>query len=191
MTRSSRILFASAVVWLAAAPAGAGTLDFWEDTRGAQDVTAVFPTGVAQTAVIVFDADSAEGGGVWDSVTDIRFRPTGSVVFTDFSCPSNPCVEGDDYVIGQDAEGPFLYIFSENRDTGERHGIFEIGTITFDGPQEPGSVQLDDCYYTDVNIQEHSCSSFVLVQLPEPAGAAALIAGAVLLFGPLRRRRVR
>jgi predicted outer membrane repeat protein len=188
MIRPFRILSASAVLWLAAAPAAAGSLDFWEDTRGARDVTASFPTGPAQNAHIVFDANSAETGGVLYFPTEIDIRPTGSVAFVAFDCEQQGCNESDyEFTPGNAAQGGKLVV--SFLDGYQLHGLFAVGTITFDGPQEPGSMPLVGCNYADLNGQERTCSPFVLLQLPEPAGTAALVACGALLFGPLRRRR--
>jgi hypothetical protein len=76
-------------------------------------------------------------------------------------------------------------------DLDPKFGPYDLGTITFNGPQAPGTMPLVNCNYTDLEYQEHSCNQFVLVTLPEPAGVVALLAGAALLCGPLRRRYAR
>lgn len=182
--RLPRILLASAAVLFTAASAAAGTLDFWEDSRGAQDQTAIFPTGVAQVAEIYFDADSAEAGGLIYGASEITIESRNSVSFTDFACELQGC-HPDDYA--WDAGR----VAVSDTDPNEKHGIYHLGTITFDGPQEPGSMPLVNCNYIGLDLVERTCSPFVLVTLPEPAGIAALLAGAALLFGPLQRRRAR
>ena len=74
-------------------------------------------------------------------------------------------------------------------DYDEKHGIYDLGTITFDGPQEPGAMPLVNCNYTGLDFREHTCSPFVLVSLAEPACAAALGAGAVTIAVLRRLRR--
>jgi hypothetical protein len=185
-----RTLLWSAAAWLAAAPAAAGTLDLWENTHGAEDVTALFPTGVARTAHIVFNANSGEGGGVLDGVTGIRIEPSGSVVFTAFHCDLDPCVAGEDYTFTPGGAGTGVVFVNDWNSFGEIHGIHGVGTITFDGPQEPGAVLLKDCNYLGLDSQEHSCTPFMLARLPEPGRALSLTAGAALALG-LRRRRTR
>lgn len=182
-----RILLASALIGLGASAAAAGSLDFWEDTRGARDVTAAFPTGVAQSAHIVFDADSAEGAGLAYFPSEIEIHPTGSVAFVSFDCELQGCNQNDyEFFAGNAGEGGKLIVSVIDGD--ELHGIFAVGAITFDGPQEPGSMPLVGCNYTTLDFVERTCSPFVLVTLPEPAGGAALLAGAALVLG-LRRSR--
>ena len=72
-------------------------------------------------------------------------------------------------------------------DFNEKHGIYDLGTITFDGVQQPGEVALVDCNYTGTDLVERTCDPFVLVTLPEPGAIASLFACAALLLG-LRRR---
>jgi hypothetical protein len=95
--RRSNILLASAIFAIAATTASAGSLDFWESSRGAPDVTAQFPTGSAQIADVDFDADSAEGGGMLLGATEIEIRPTDNVSFAAFTCQLKGC-HSDDYV---------------------------------------------------------------------------------------------
>jgi len=187
--RHQAILLASALVALATG-AAAGSLDFWESSRGARDVTADFPTGPAQIADVDFDADSAEGGGLLLGATEIEIRPTGNVSFTGFSCQLKGC-HADDYVFtpGNASQGGKLLVSDPDFD--EKHGIYDLGTITFDAPQQPGTMPLVNCNYTGLDFREHTCSPFVLVSLPEPASAAALFAGAALIAGLRASRRTR
>ena len=171
----------------AAVPAAAGSLDFWESSRGAQDTTATFPTGPAQVASIVYDADSAEGGGLLFGASEIEIRPAGSTVFTAFSCSFQPCQKNNDYTFTTGGQGAGLLRVTDSY-ADEQHGVRPLGAITFDGPEQPGSMPLVTCNYTGLDLQERTCSPFVLVSLPEP-GAAASIAALALLFGPLARRR--
>src|SRR2546427_366132 len=92
-TKMSRhqIALAAVLIGLAASPAAAGSLDVWEDSRGARDITALFPTGAAQAAHIVFDASSAETGGLIWGVSDIEILAKGSIDFVDFSCELQGC----------------------------------------------------------------------------------------------------
>ena len=188
--RRPGILLASALLAFAATTATAGSLDFWEDSRGAQDVTANFPNGSAQIADVDFDANSAEGGGLLLGATEIEIRPTGNVSFTAFTCQLQGC-HADDYVFtpGTASQGGKLLVSDPDFD--EKHGIYDLGTITFAGSQEPGSMPLVNCNYTGLDFVERSCSPFVLVSLPEPARASALLAGAALLAGLRACRRAR
>lgn len=186
--RRRTMLFASA--WVAfAAGASAGSLDFWEDSLGARDVTASFPTGTAQIADIDFDADSAEGGGLLFGASEIEIRPNGNVAFTAFTCELKGCAGDFTFVPGNASQGGFVRVSDADGD--EKHGIYDLGTITFDAPQQPGTMPLVKCSYTGLDFVERSCSPFVLVSLPEPMRVAALGAGAVLLAGMSARRRTR
>jgi len=189
--RRHGILLAVSVVWLAATAAAGGSLDFWENTRGAEDVTASFPTGPAQTAHIVFDASSAETGGLIFGASEIEILAKGSIDFVAWSCELQGCNQSD-YSFDPGTESttprPGRVVVSDP-DLDPKSGLYNLGTITFNGPQAPGNMPLVNCNYTDLDYHEHSCSPFVLVTLPEPAGAVAWLAGAALLFGPLRRRR--
>ena len=188
--RRLEILLLSAALIAAAAAAGAGSLDFWEDSRGAQDVTAAFPpSGAAQTAHIVFDASSAETGGLIFGASEIEILPEGSMDFVAWDCELQGCNESDYvFVPGTDPNGR---VAVSDPDVEPKSGLYQLGTITFIGPQEPGTMPLVGCNYTDLEFEEHTCDQFVLVTLPEPAGSAALLAGAALLLGPLHRRRAR
>jgi len=190
--RRLEILLLSAALIAAAAAAAAGSLDFWEDSRGAQDVTAVFPTsGTAQTAHIVFDASSAETGGLIFGASEIEILPQGSMDFVvgGWDCELLGC-NASDWVFepGTENSNPPGRLAVSDPDVDPKAGRYDLGTITFIGPQEPGTMPLVGCNYTDLEFHEHTCNQFVLVTLPEPSGAAALLAGAALLFGPLRRR---
>ena len=180
-------LLASAALFGAATPAAAGSLDFWESSLGAQDTTANFPIGPAQVASIVYDADSAEGGGLLFGASEIEIRPAGSAVFTAFSCAFHPCSQNNDYTFTTGGSGTGLLRVTDSY-ADEQHGVRPLGTITFDGPQQPGSMPLVTCNYTGLDLQERTCNPFVLVSLPEP-GAIAPLAALALLFGPLARRR--
>jgi hypothetical protein len=188
--RRSGILLASALLAFAAKAATAGSLDFWENSRGAEDVTAHFPTGNAQVAEIYFDADSAETGGLVFGATEMEFRATGSVDFTGFQCGLAGC-NAADWAMGPTTKEPFEFVRVNDSDTEEKHGLYHMGTITFDGPQQPGSMFLYGCNYTTLDYVERTCTQFVVVQLPEPARASALLAGAALLVGLCARRRAR
>jgi hypothetical protein len=169
-----------ASIALAAAPAAAGTLDFWESSHGAQDVTASYPTGTAWTAQIRFDADSAEGGGLLFGASEIQIRPTGSIALGAFSCALQGC-HADDYVFVPGTANDGAKLVVNDPDLDEKHGIYDLGTITFDGPQDPATMMLVDCSYATLDLQEHSCSPFVLVSLPEPACSTAFFASVALL----------
>jgi len=183
-------MVASPLFAVVAAAATAGSLDFWENSRGARDVTANFPTGPARIADVDFDADSAEGGGMLIGATEIEIRPTGNISFTAFTCQLAGC-HADDYVFtpGDASQGGKLLVSDPDFD--EKHGIYDLGTITFDAPQQPGTMPLVNCNYTGLDFQEHTCSPFVLVSLPEPARPGVLLAGAALLAGLRGRRRTR
>jgi hypothetical protein len=183
--RRRTILFASA--WVAfAAGASAGSLDFWENSRGARGVTADFPAGTVQIADIDFDADSAEGGGLLFGASEIKIRPTGNVAFTAFTCQLPGCSGDYEFAPGTASQGGQVVL--SDSDGNEKHGVYDLGTISFDAPQSPGTM-LVECRYTGVDFVERSCSPFVLVSLPEPARVAALFAGAALLVGLRARRR--
>jgi hypothetical protein len=192
MRRRATWFTSASIAFVTAASAAAGTLDFWEHSRGAQDTTASFPTGTAWTAQIRFDADSAEGGGMVYGASEITIRPTGSVDFKDWSCALTGCNNSDyNFRTGTAGQPPGPedgVLVVSDPDLDEKHGIYDLGTITFDGPQEPGTMLLVTCNYTTLDFVERTCNPFVLVTLPEPGGAAALLAGAALLYGPLRRR---
>ena len=175
--RRRTIFFASA--WFAASAASAGSLDFWEDSRGARDVTADFPTGIAQIADIDFDADSAEGGGLLFGASEIVIRPTGDVAFTAFTCQLRGCNGDYEFTPGNASQGGRVIV--SDSDANEKHGIYDLGTITFDAPQAPGTMPLVECSYTGLDFVERTCSPFVLVSLPEPARAASLFAGVLWL----------
>ena len=184
--RRRTILLASA--WVAfAAGASAGSLDFWEDSRSARDVTADFPAGTVQVADIDFDADSAEGGGLLFGASEIRIRPTGNVAFTAFTCQLHSC--NGDYVFTPGTASQGGQVLVSDSDANEKHGIYDLGTIAFDAPQAPGAMPLVECRYTGLDLVERSCSPFVLVSLPEPARAAVLFAGTALLAGLCAGRR--
>ena len=188
--RRRMILFASALLAFAAGAASAGSLDFWEDSLGAPNVTAVFPTGVAQVADVDFDADSAEGGGMLLGASEIEIRPTGNVSFTGFSCQLQSCHADDDvFVPGTASQGAVVLV--NDPDVDEKHGIYDLGTIVFNAPQEPGTMPLVNCNYTGLDLREHTCTPFVLVTLPEPVKGVALLAGAALLATLYGRRRTR
>jgi hypothetical protein len=192
--RRLEILLVSAAILSAAATAAAGSLDFWEDSRGAQDVTAFFPpSSVAQIAHIVFDASSAETGGLIFGASEIEVIAQGSMDFVDWDCELQGCNQSD-YVFdpGTQFTSPRPgRVAVSDPDLDPKFGPYDLGTITFNGPQAPGTMPLVNCNYTDLEYQEHSCNQFVLVTLPEPAGVVALLAGAALLCGPLRRRYAR
>ena len=185
--RRRTILFASVLVAFAV-DASAGLLDFWEDSRGARDVTANYPTGMTQIADIDFDADSAEGGGMAFGATEIDIRPTGNVSFTSFTCQLEGCAGNYEFTPGTESQGGRLVV--SDFDGHEKHGLYDLGTIAFAAPQQPGAMPLVGCRYMGRDFVERSCSPFVLVSLPEPARETALLAGAALL-AELVRRRVR
>ena len=188
--RMPRILLVSAYALFTAVSAAAGTLDFWEHSRGAQDVTAHFPTGTAWQAQIQFDANSAETGGMIFGATEITIRPADSVDFTAWDCALSGCNASDwNFHTGTASQQGSLLVSDPDLD--EKHGIYDLGTITFNGPQEPGQMLLVSCNYTTLDYVERTCNPFVLVTLPEPAGGAALAAGAALLLGLRRPRRKR
>ena len=149
----------------------------------------MFPTGVAQTAHIVFDASSAETGGLIFGASEIEIRPQGSMDFVGWDCELQGCNQSD-YVFDPGTQIPPRpgRLAVSDPDLDPKAGVYDLGTITFNGPQESGTMPLVGCNYTDLEFHEHTCNQFVLVTLPEPAGIAALLAGAALLFGPLRRR---
>ena len=132
-----QIALATVLIGLAA-PAAAGSLDFWEDSRGAEDVTAVFPTGVAQTAHIVFDASSAETGGLVFGATEIEIRAHGSMDFVAWDCELQGCNQSD-YIFDEGTESttprPGRVAVSDP-DLDPKFGPYDLGTITFNGPQE-------------------------------------------------------
>ena len=182
-------IFCASALFAFAAGASAGSLDFWEDSRGARDVTANFSTGIAQIADIDFDADSAEGGGMAFGASEIDIRPTGNVSFSSFTCELKACAGNYEFTPGTESQGGRVLVSDFNGD--EKHGIYDLGTITFAAPQQPGTLPLVGCSYIGLDYVERTCSPFVLVSLPEPVRAAALLAGAAMLAGLGARRRVR
>ena len=190
MRRRTKWISRALLALAAAAPAAAGTLQFWESSLGSEGVTANFPTGAALVAYIKFDADSAEGGGLQGGASEITIQPTGSMSFSAFDCSFHPCRANDDYVFTTGAAPGGKLIVNDPNFSGEEHGIHDLGAITFDAPQAPGTMPLVGCNYTDVNFVERSCNQFVLVTLPEPGTVSALLAGASLLLA-LTRVRIR
>ena len=133
--RWPRILLLSAAVLFTAASAAAGTLDFWEDSRGAQDVTAIFPTGPAQVAHIAFDASSAEAGGL--SVRRERNRDPPDRLDRRSrlsTCEFHPCIAGATTSSSRARRATGGKLVVNDPDLDEKHGIHDLGTITFDGP---------------------------------------------------------
>lgn len=173
---------------LLAAPTWASDLQFWEDSQGAPGVTANFNHGTQLSADIDFDADTAEGGGLSQGATEIELRPTGSVSFVDFVCELEGCFPNVDYVFtpGSQAQGGRVLI---SDDFQPKNGILDLGTLTLDAPQDPGSLDLVDCNYTGLDYVERTCDPFVLVSLPEPGGPLALALAVLLLVGGSGRYR--
>lgn len=167
--------------------AAAGSLQFWEDSLGAPGVTATFAPGTGLLADIDFDADSAEGGGLLLGATEIEIRPQGTLVLVGFSCELTGCTQGNDYVFvpGDAAAGGKVVV--SDPDFRSKHGVFDLGTVEFDGA-DPGSLPLVTCNYTGADGIERTCDPFVLVSLPEPGALLGATTGAALLLA-LRRRR--
>ncbi len=182
-----RVALAVCSLLVVAAPAGAGTLQFWEDSLGAPGVTAEFPSGAGLVADIDFDADSAEGGGLLIGATEIEIRPQQGVTFVDFTCQLPGCSPNNDYVfVPGDEAGGGVVLVSDPR-VQPVNGIHDLGRIEFDAAQ-PGAMPLVSCNYAGADGVERSCNPFVLVSLPEPGGLAGLASGALLALA-LRRRR--
>ena len=180
------ILLASALAALAAAAAAAGSLDFWEDSRGAQDVTAAFPTGAAQTAHVVFDASSAESGGLLVGATEIEIRAQGSIDFVRLRLRAPGLQRGattSSTRVRRFQPGPGRLAVSDP-DFEPKAGLYDLGTITFDrAAASPARCRSSNCNYTGSRAQnEHTCNQFVLVTLPEPAGSRRAVAAVALLL---------
>jgi MYXO-CTERM domain-containing protein len=188
--RFHEILLASALLSLAAAPAAAGSLQFWEASRGAEGVTAYFPAGSGLQAYIYFDAASAETGGLAWGASEIKIVFSDSIHYVSFTCDLAGCNNSDWNFHAPDTQDPQEWLKVSDPGIDEEHGIYHLGTVTFDGPQEPGSMPLVECNYTTLDYHERTCSPFVLVTLPEPA-SGALGAGAFLLLALRRRRQTR
>jgi hypothetical protein len=192
-TVARTLLLVAGVLGGAPAAAANGTLQFWEDSNGAPGVTAQFPTGVAQTAHIVFDASSAEAGGLTFGASEIEIRAYGSMEFVAFDCELAGC-SASNYIFDPGTQSTLPRpgrVAVSDPGAGSKTGLHPVGTITFNAAQEPGAMPLVGCNYTDLELRERTCNQFVLVTLPEPAGPAALLCAAALLFGPLRSRRAR
>ena len=126
-------------------------------------------------------------------MTGITIRPTGSISFADFDCHFEGCSCPNDciFVPGSAADDARVVV-DDTVDVDEKHGVWDVGVITFDAGQAPGTIEPTSCRHVPLlDFQERTCTPFMLATLPEPAGVAALLAGAALLLVPLRRRRAR
>lgn len=182
-------LLAACAALLAAAPAGAGELTFFESTYGAPGVSAIVGNGTGQRADIDFDASSAEGGALDLGATEIELQPTGSLVLTGFDCQLAGC-DANDFVFTPGGEGAGAIRVSDPG-LGQKSGLHDLGTVDFDAASGPGTLRLTRCNYIGADLGERACTPATLVTVPEPGVLGALAAGAALLFGPLGRARRR
>ena len=187
--RSQLVLAVSVSLFVSlAAPAGAGTLQYFEESAGSPGVTALFAPGSGLIADIDYNASSAEGGSLLYGASEITIVPLGDAILTAFSCElAAGCVSGTDYVFTAGGAGTGKIIVSDS-DVNPQTGILELGIITWDSLAS-GSLYLSGCNYTDANAVERTCSPFTLAQTPVPEPATgALVASALAAFGSARRR---
>lgn len=187
MNRIHAVLFAAL---LAAAPAGASTLQVFESSNGAPGITALFPYGSGQIANLDYDASSAEGGSLpFGGASEITFIPTGDLVFSAFTCEFAGCSEGFDYTFTAGGAGLGELVVSDTN-FGAQSGILDIGLLTFDIAANFGTIELTGCNYTDANAVERTCDPFTVVSVPVPEPGTALLLGLGMGAVAVCRRRL-
>ncbi len=173
---------------LLAAPAWAGTLQYFEASFGSPGVTAVFGTGGSGLlADIDYNASSAEGGSVLYGASEITIVPLGDAVLNAFQCQlAAGCIDDEDYTFTPGGAG-VGQIFVIDPDTDPQTGLLELGDINWDSFGS-GSLYLESCNYTDASATERTCTPFTLATtVPEP-GTGALLAFALAALAAARRR---
>jgi hypothetical protein len=177
----------------AAEPAFAGTLDFWEAlARRAGHDGEIFrpePRGSRRSA----STPTPPRAAAWcTGASEITIRPGGiGAIFKAWDCALAGCNSSDLQLPHRHREpaagtGDGVLVVSDP-DLDEKHGIYDLGSITFDGPSQSGQMLLVTCNYTTLDFVERTCDPFVLVTLPEPGATAgaARVRGAAIR--PLRR----
>ncbi len=182
----NRISALAVTMLFLAAPAWAGSLQFFAGSPGNPGVTKVFDPGSGLIGDIDYNASSAEGGSMpFGGPTEILIEPVGDAVLTAFTCQlAAGC---DFYTFTPGGAGTGSLLISDS-DSNAQSGLYELGDITWDS-LAAGGLQLQSCNYTDASATEQQCSPFLLATtVPEPA-TAALLGFALVAFGVARRRR--
>jgi len=101
--------------------------------------------------------------------SEIEIRPTGTLSFSAFTCQLKGC-HADDYVFTPGTANQGGKLLVSDPDFNEKHGIYDLGTITFDAPQTPGTMPLVNC-----NLHRHRPAGAHLqpVRARDAAGARA------------------
>jgi len=185
----SKLVFAVSISLFVslAAPAWAGTLQYFEDSLGSPGNTAVFAPGSGLVADIDYDASTAEGGSLFGGASEITIIPLGDAVLIAFACQlAAGCTEDVEYVFTAGGEGVGSLVVSDS-DINTQTGQLELGDITWDS-LAGGSLYLESCNYTDATFTEQTCEPFTLATtVPEPA-TGVLVGLALAAFGVARRR---
>jgi len=171
--RTSNLLsaFTVSLVLGLAVPSWAGTLQYFESSRGSPGVTAVFTPGIALVASIEYDASSAEGGSLLFGASEITIVPLGDAVLTGFTCQlAAGCTPGVDYVFTPGGAGTGQIVVSDP-DGNPQTGIRQLGTITWDSLSS-GSLFLSNANYTDANATERTADPFTLAKTMVSSGGS-------------------